>query len=74
MSAMPESLEPRVPPLEVQESRDFRSYHAFLRAARSYTETFKQSQDALGKLVHDVAGVLGSVKVWLDEQLRRGQD
>ena len=38
MSAMPESLEPRVPPLEVQESRDFRSYHAFLRAARSYTE------------------------------------
>ena len=40
-------------------------------AARSYTETFKQSQDALGKLVHDVAGVLGSVKLWLDEQLRR---
>jgi len=40
-------------------------------AARSYGETFKQSQDALGKMVHDVAGVLGSVKLWLDEQLRR---
>jgi Zn-dependent protease with chaperone function len=40
-------------------------------AARSYGETFKQSQDALGKMVHDVAGVLGSMKLWLDEQLRR---
>ncbi len=44
---------------------------AAAEAARSYTETFKQSHDALGKLVHDVAGVLGSVKLWLDEQLRR---
>lgn len=44
---------------------------AAAEAARSYSETFKQSQDALGKLVHDVAGVLGSVKLWLDEQLRR---
>ncbi len=43
-------------------------------AARSYSETFRQSQDAVGKLVHDVAGVLGSVKLWLDEQLRRGDD
>ncbi|HEY0952334.1 M48 family metallopeptidase [Nocardioides sp.] len=43
-------------------------------AARSYTETFRQSQDAVGKLVHDVAGVLGSVKLWLDEQMRRGED
>ncbi|WP_395659200.1 M48 family metallopeptidase [Nocardioides sp.] len=47
---------------------------AAAEAARSYTVTFQQSQDALGKLVHDVAGVLGSVKVWLDEQLRRGRD
>ncbi len=47
---------------------------AAAEAARSYTDAFKQSQDALGKLVHDVAGVLGSVKLWLDEQLRRGQD
>jgi Zn-dependent protease with chaperone function len=43
-------------------------------AARSYSETFKQSQDAVGRLVHDVAGVVGSAKLWLDEQLRRGQD
>jgi hypothetical protein len=28
----------------------------------------------VGKLVHDVAGVAGSVKLWLDEQLRRGSD
>jgi Zn-dependent protease with chaperone function len=47
---------------------------AAAEAARSYTDAFKQSQDALGKLVHDVAGVLGSAKLWLDEQLRRGRD
>jgi Zn-dependent protease with chaperone function len=40
-------------------------------AARSYSETFKQTQNTLGKLVHDAAGVVGSVKGWLDEQLRR---
>ena len=43
-------------------------------AARSYTETFNQSQDAVGKLIHDVAGVLGSAKVWLDDKLRRSGD
>lgn len=43
-------------------------------AARSYGEAFKQSQDALGKMVHDVAGVLGSAKLWLDEQLRRTRE
>jgi Zn-dependent protease with chaperone function len=40
-------------------------------AARSYSETFQQSQDAVGKLVHDAAGFLGTAKVWLDEQFRR---
>jgi Zn-dependent protease with chaperone function len=40
-------------------------------AARSYAETFKQTQNTLGKLVHDAAGVVGSVKGWLEEQLRR---
>jgi Zn-dependent protease with chaperone function len=39
-------------------------------AAASYSESFRQSQDALGKLVHDVAGVAGSVKLWLDDRLR----
>jgi Zn-dependent protease with chaperone function len=41
-------------------------------AAKSYSETFKNSQDAVGKLVHDVAGLLGSAKIWLDETFRRG--
>ena len=40
-------------------------------AARSYSETFQQSQDAVGRLVHDAAGFLGSAKVWLDETFRR---
>ena len=43
-------------------------------AARSYSETFRQSQDAVGKLVHDAAGFLGSAKLWLDDVLRRGED
>ena len=43
-------------------------------AARSYGDAFRSSQDAVGKLVHDVAGFLGSAKLWLDDQLRRGQD
>ena len=57
-----------------QDDDQARVSEAAAEAARSYTDAFKQSQDALGKLVHDVAGVLGSVKLWLDEQLRRGQD
>ena len=44
------------------------------QAADSYTEAFRTSQDALGKLVHDVAGFFGSAKLWLDEQLRRNRD
>ena len=43
-------------------------------AARSYSETFRQSQDAVGKLVHDAAGFLGSAKLWLDDVLRRGEE
>ena len=43
-------------------------------AARSYTEAFKSSQDVLGKMMHDVAGWLGSAKGWLDEQMRRRND
>jgi len=44
------------------------------QAADSYTEAFRQSQDTLGKLVHEVAGFFGSAKLWLDEQLRRNRD
>jgi Zn-dependent protease with chaperone function len=43
-------------------------------AARSYTEAFKQTQNTLGKLVHDAAGLLGSVKGWIDENLFRPRD
>lgn len=43
-------------------------------AANSYSESFRTSQDALGKLVHEVAGFFGSAKIWLDEQLRRTRD
>ena len=42
-------------------------------AAAQYTESFKQTQDSLGTLVHDIAGFLGSAKLWLDDQLRRGR-
>ena len=38
MNAVPKPQRPEVQPLEVQETRDFRSYHAFLRAARNYIE------------------------------------
>ncbi len=42
-------------------------------AAHSYGESFRGTQDALGRLVHETAGGLGSLKGWLDETLRRGQ-
>jgi len=43
-------------------------------AAKSYSEAFKSSQDVLGKMMHDIAGWLGSAKGWLDEQIRRRHD
>ena len=43
-------------------------------AARSYTVAFRQTGDALGKLLHDVAGVLGGVKGWWDARNRRDDD
>ena len=39
-------------------------------AARSYADTFKQSQDAVGKLVHDAAGVVGSVVGWVQGKVK----
>jgi Zn-dependent protease with chaperone function len=42
-------------------------------AAQSYAESFRGTQDALGRLVHETAGALGSLKGWLDETFRRGQ-
>jgi Zn-dependent protease with chaperone function len=43
-------------------------------AARSYSDAFRDTQDTLGRLVHDTAGWLGSARVWLDEQWRRRGD
>jgi Zn-dependent protease with chaperone function len=37
-------------------------------AARSYAEAFRQTQDSLGRLVHDAAGWLGSAKLWWDDR------
>jgi hypothetical protein len=39
-------------------------------AARSYSEAFRDSQDVLGRLMHDVSGWLGSARLWIDEQWR----
>lgn len=40
-------------------------------AARSYNDAFNNTGDALGRFVHEAGGVLGSVKGWFDETLRR---
>jgi len=39
-------------------------------AAKSYSESFRRTQDALGRLVHDAAGFVGSARIWLDERFR----
>jgi len=43
-------------------------------AARSYSESFRNGGDAIGKLVHDAAGVVGSVRTWLGDTFRRGDE
>ena len=43
-------------------------------AAASYSEAFRRTQDALGRLVHEAAGWLGTAKTWLDDKLRRESD
>jgi hypothetical protein len=50
---------------------DAKVSEAAQEAARSYSDAFRQSQNLLGKFVHEAAGVVGSVKVWLDDRLRR---
>jgi len=47
---------------------------AVQQAAAAYSEAFRDTQDTLGRLVHDAAGWLGSAKLWLDEQWRRRGD
>ncbi|KRF05925.1 peptidase M48 [Nocardioides sp. Soil777] len=43
-------------------------------AATSYTESFERTSDTLGKLLHDLAGWMGSARTWLDERIRRGPE
>jgi hypothetical protein len=43
-------------------------------AAASYSAAFRDTQDTLGRLVHDTAGWLGTAKGWWDEQWRRRGD
>jgi hypothetical protein len=40
-------------------------------AATSYAEAFRQTQDTLGRLVHDAAGWVGSAKLWWDDRFGR---
>lgn len=40
-------------------------------AAASYSRAFRDTQDTLGRLLHDTAGWLGTAKGWVDEQWRR---
>jgi hypothetical protein len=56
-----------------EDDDDAQMSEAAKQAADSYSETFRSSQDALGKLVHDLAGAAGSAKMWLDEKLRRSE-
>lgn len=40
-------------------------------AARSYSDAFRESQDLVGKAVHEIAGLAGSARQWLDNAFRR---
>jgi hypothetical protein len=40
-------------------------------AAKSYADAFRDTQDLLGRFVHETAGLVGTAKQWLDQQLRR---
>lgn len=43
-------------------------------AAKNYSDAFRDTQDLLGRFVHETAGLMGGVKQWLDQQLRREQN
>lgn len=53
------------------EDGDASATEAAREAAQSYSDTFRQTQDTLGRLVHDAAGFVGSVVGWIDQNLRR---
>jgi Zn-dependent protease with chaperone function len=54
-----------------EDDGDAQMSEAAKEAADSYSEAFRSSQDALGKLVHELAGIAGSAKSWLDDRFRR---
>jgi Zn-dependent protease with chaperone function len=49
---------------------DAKVSEAAQEAARSYGDAFRDTQDTLGRLVHDTAGWVGSARIWLDDQWR----
>jgi Zn-dependent protease with chaperone function len=50
---------------------DAKLSEAAQEAAASYQQAFRDTQDTLGRLIHDTAGWMGSAKGWWDEQWRR---
>jgi Zn-dependent protease with chaperone function len=53
---------------------DAKLSEAAQEAAASYSAAFRDTQDTLGRLVHDAAGWMGSAKGWWDENWRRRGD
>jgi Zn-dependent protease with chaperone function len=53
---------------------DAKLSEAAKEAAESYSQAFRETQDTLGRLMHDAAGWLGSAKGWFDERWRRPGD
>jgi hypothetical protein len=43
-------------------------------AAASYTAAFERTQDTLGRLVHDLAGWVGTASSWLNDRIRRANE
>src|SRR6478609_6086423 len=43
-------------------------------AAASYTASFERTQDTLGRLVHDLAGWMGTASTWINDRFRRGPE
>ncbi|MCF6376064.1 M48 family metallopeptidase [Nocardioides KLBMP 9356] len=43
-------------------------------AAASYAVAFERTQDTLGRLVHDLAGWMGTASTWLNDRFRRGNE
>jgi Zn-dependent protease with chaperone function len=52
------------------EDADAKISDAAQEAARSYAETFRQSQDTVMKLVRDASGTFSSVRDWMGEAFR----